>query len=250
MALPRHAGLSDIGHVRADNQDRWAADPALGLYVVADGMGGAAAGALAAQVVVETLPPLLRQRLHGVADLGAPVAADCLAGALAELSERVRAGSHGRPDLDGMGSTVVLALVRGTEALVAHLGDSRAYLLRDGRLELLTRDHSLAQLLVDCGEIAPEDAGLHPGRAQLTRYVGMPGEALPEVTSLSLRPGDRLLLCSDGLTTMLDDNLIRTILASRAGPDETCRRLVASANAAGGRDNITALVVDAAGPGG
>jgi protein phosphatase len=243
MLAIRHAGLSDIGRVRADNQDRWTADPGLGLYVVADGMGGAAAGGLAAQAVVATLPALVAQRLAGL-DLSETTAHDRLAAVLAELSAGLRRESRGKAGLDGMGAAVVLAVIREGQALIAHLGDCRAYLFRQGRLEALTRDHTLAQLLLDCGEITPEEVADHPARSQLTRYVGMSAEAVPEVRWLPLCPGDRLLLCSDGLTSMVEEETMRATLARAATLCLACRRLIDEANSAGGRDNVTAVVVE------
>jgi protein phosphatase len=236
------AGLTDRGRVREQNEDRWFADPRLGLYLVSDGMGGTLAGGLAAQIVVEALPPLLGRSLEGIADLASLEARDRVLATLVELSDRIRQESKGQPGLDGMGATVVLALIRAHHAWVAHMGDSRAYLLREGTLEPLTRDHSIVRLLIDHGDISPEEAAHHPSQGQLTRHVGMAREALPEIRPLELHPGDRLLLCSDGLTVMLGDEEVRAILVQSATPDEACRRLIAAANESGGRDNITALV--------
>ena len=187
------AGLTDRGRVRSQNQDRWFADARRGLFIVADGMGGGPAGSVAAQVVVDALPPLLEQRLPDVSSLKEPEAIPSLLAVLEHLSNRIRAESRGQPGLDGMGATVVLALVRGGQALIAHMGDSRAYLWRDSRLARLTRDHSLIQLLLDCGEITPEQAAEHPSRGQVTRFVGMPEASLPEARLVRLKPGDRLL---------------------------------------------------------
>jgi protein phosphatase len=237
------AGLTDRARVRPQNQDRWFADARRGVFIVADGTGGGPAGSVAAQLVVDALPPLLKRRLAGVSNLNEPAAIPWVKAVLEHLSNRLRAESRGQPGLDGMGSTVVLALVRGGQALIAHMGDSRAYLWRDSRLARLTRDHSLIELLLDCGEITPEQAAKHPSRGQVTRFVGMPEASLPEARLVSLRPGDRLLLCSDGLTGMVSDARVLAILDETPEPSEACRRLISAANDAAGKDNITALVV-------
>lgn len=238
-----YAGLTDRGRAREQNEDRWWADPEQGLYLVADGLGGQMAGGLAAQVVVETLPPLLRRRLPGPADLTAPEAGERVRAVLAQVSSQLREQSQGQPGLEGMGATVVLALIRDSQALIAHLGDSRAYLWRRRRLKRLTTDHSVAQLLLDSGEITPAEAPTHPARGQLTRFVGMPGEALPDVQLQALAPGDRLLLCSDGLTGMVSERDVLAILNRTLPLEATCQRLVQAANAAGGKDNITVVIV-------
>jgi protein phosphatase len=245
MALARntYAGLTDRGRVRPQNEDRWFADPRRGLFIVADGMGGGPAGAVAAQAVVDALPPLLEQRLEGLASLADPGTLPAVLAALSQFSDKIRAESRHRPGLHGMGSTVVLAIVRQSQAVVAHMGDSRAYLWRGSRLARLTRDHSLIQLLLDCGEITPEQAAGHPARGQITRFVGMPDASLPEARLVPLAPGDRLLLCTDGLTGMVDDARLLAILDETPEPAKACRRLIAAANDAGGKDNITALVV-------
>lgn len=192
---------------------------------------------------VETLPRLLRDRLARIKALGGSKAKACVKAALCQLSNRLYQQAHDEPGLDGMGATVVLALVRGAKALIAHMGDSRAYLYRDGLFEQLTRDHSIVQLLVDNDEIGPEDAATHPAQGQITRYVGMEGEPLPDVRLVQLRSGDRLLLCSDGLTGMLSDEQILSILAKNCEPDAACRRLIDAANDAAGTDNITVVLV-------
>lgn len=238
-----HAAMTDVGRVRAANEDRWFADPAQGLYLVADGMGGSAAGGLASQIVAEVLPKLLARRLKGNGPQLGPQAVEQVSGAVVELSEQLREESRDAPGLKGMGSTVVLALVRGTQAVVSHLGDSRAYLLRAGNLRRLTKDHTIAQLLLDRGDLTPEEAAGHPTQSRLTRFVGMGTEAMPETETVGLSPGDRLLLCSDGLTGMLGDPQILAILTEHLAPEEACRQLVAAANEAGGKDNITAVLV-------
>jgi protein phosphatase len=226
-----HACLSDRGRTHSGNEDRWLADPEQGLYVVADGM----ADERPAQLAVDRLPGLLSSRLAGVADLNDPRAEEAVRAALTEVSEEAR-------DLNTTGSTVVLALVRGRRALLAHLGDSRIYLLRQSRLRQLTRDHSRLQEMIDLGLVSPEEAGGRDNGGP-TRFLGMWGEPLADVNVLDLRPGDRLLLCSDGLTGMLTDEELEQVLARESTPAEACLRLVDAANAAGGKDNITALVL-------
>jgi len=150
-----------------------------------------------------------------------------------------------------MGATAVVALVRDGAALIAHIGDSRAYQWRAGRrLRLLTGDHSLAQVLIDAREINKLEAAAHPGRAQLTRHVGMDGEALPDTRRITLQPGDRLLLCTDGLTGVLADARLQTMLAQHPDPHSACRALVDAAQDAGAGDDVTALVVVHEEPGG
>jgi serine/threonine protein phosphatase PrpC len=238
-----HSGLTDIGRVRGENQDRWFADPDQGLYLVADGMGGAFGGGLAAQIVVDTLPGLLRGRMRDVTELASDAAAEKLLKSLCELSNRLRAESRGEPGLDGMGSTVVLALARDCQMLVAHLGDSRAYLWRDGKLERLTKDHTIVQLLIDSGDIQPHEAETHPARGRLTRFVGMDGEPLPDARLVEVRAGDRLLLCSDGLTGMITDDELASFIDANTDPPVICQRLIDAANDAGGKDNVTAVLI-------
>ncbi len=125
----------------------------------------------------------------------------------------------------------------------ANKTDSRAYLLRHGRLEQLTNDHTIAQLLVDHGKLAPEEVASHPAHSQLTRFVGMATEAIPDAERFELAQGDRLLLCSDGMTGMLIDRQMLAILSTQPAPEEPCRSLVAAANEAGGKDNVTAVIV-------
>jgi PPM family protein phosphatase len=240
----RYAGLSDQGLVRENNEDNWSADDAQGLFIVSDGVGGQLAGEVASQIVVEALPVLLRERLAGIGDLSDVRAGELIIGALREFSNRVRSEAKGEAGIEGLGATVVLALIRDAFALIAHMGDSRAYLLRAGELRQLTNDHSIVQLLIEAGEIAPKQAHTHPSRGRLTRSVGMDGEPLPEAQCVALKPGDRLMLCSDGLTGMLSHETIRAILDGGLEPETACQRLIDKANAAGGRDNITTVVID------
>jgi len=243
MTAIRHAGLTDRGRVRERNEDRWCADPQLGLYLVADGIGGNAGGELASQLIVEVLPRLIRKRLQAVDLLDEAIVQEQVRRALAELSDRLRDDAKEEFGCAGMGSTVVLVFAHDDHTLIAHMGDSRAYLVRDGRLKQVTTDHAIIQLLLDTGEITAQEAADHPARGQLTRFVGMPGEALPEIQPIEFFRGDRLLLCSDGLTGMLADDEILTILKQERQPDSACQQLVSAASHAGGHDNITALIL-------
>lgn len=243
MLVIKHAGQTDLGRKREQNEDNWIAHPELGLYVVADGMGGHLGGEVASKVVVEILPPLIRKDFADIDDLDDPAASERLCAALVYLSDHLRDGARGKAGLSGLGSTVVLFLIRGDKALIGQMGDSRAYLLRRGKLRRLTTDHSLVQLLLESGDITPEGAATHPACGQITRYVGMEGEALPEVQTLELRHRDKLLLCSDGLTGMVRDDEICAMLRRRFAAKNVCRRLIDAANEAGGKDNVTAVVM-------
>lgn len=238
-----HAALTDKGRARNQNEDRWAADPARGIFLVSDGIGGNFAGELASEIVPEVLPIALAEKLASLGDLHDRVAAHNVNAAIATVSTELRERTRNEPGLDGMGATVVLAIVRGNAALIAHLGDSRAYLFRRGHLTPLTSDHSITQLLIESGDITAEEARMHPSRGKLSRCVGMEGEPLPEVSIVDLRGGDKILLCTDGLTGMVSDESIERTLSSRARPERLCEQLFTQANEAGGLDNITALVV-------
>ena len=242
-----YSGLNDLGHVRKTNEDSWFADPEQGLFIVADGMGGEFAGALASKAVVATLPQLVRQSFETIEGLPYGKTRRRMAKTLATLSSQLLRQTQDEPGLAGMGSTIVCALVRSDRVLVAHMGDSRAYRLRAGRLKQLTVDHTLVHVLLQAGEITPEEGAMHPARGRLTRSVGMEGEPLPQTRLLKFRPGDLLMLCSDGLTGMLSDNQILSILKEPTPLEMQCHRLVDAANEAGGKDNITVLLLYLAG---
>lgn len=239
------AGRSDIGRLRDSNQDRWGADPEQNLFMVADGVACSTDGALAAQLVIELLPTYVARHLKS-ADLNDPAAAEKLGRAVAEFSDDFRAYAATDPRASGASSTVVAVVIAGSRALVAHLGDSRVYLYRGRELQRLTRDHTVLQDLIDAHEVDAKDADQHPARNTLSRHVAMYPRALPDATTVDLQGGDRILLCSDGLSGVVDEPAVVQILDERRGPDETCAALIEAANKAGGPDNITALVIDIA----
>lgn len=238
------AWASDRGRVRAANEDACLADAGFGLFLVADGMGGERAGAFASETVATLLPQLLGRRLGPARSGGGKSPTLALRDGIIELSARLREEARGKPELEGLGSTVVVALVRGADVHIAHLGDSRAYWFRPGELRQLTRDHSVIRALVRRGEVSAEAAATHPDRSKLRRFVGMEGAASPDLAQVAARPGDRLLLCSDGLTGMVPDERIAAWLGAGKEVEETCCGLVEAANAAGGRDNVTVLLVE------
>ncbi|QWR76713.1 FHA domain-containing protein [Candidatus Magnetomonas plexicatena] len=238
------AGLTDKGLVRQRNEDNLSMNPEHGMFIVSDGMGGHAAGDLASKEVVENLPGLLIKYMQHIASLKGPDAVETISSALTELNEHVRIISKSKPGLSGMGATVVLLIIKNREAIVAHMGDSRAYLLRHGSLTQLTMDHSVIQVLINSGEITQADIQSHPARGKITRCIGMSGDALPETKFMVPQPGDRFLLCSDGLTGMVGDSDIKETLMNIADSEKACASLIKSAITAGGIDNITVIVVD------
>jgi protein phosphatase len=234
----RATARTDVGRKRAANEDRYALAPELGLYLVADGMGGHTAGQVASELAAE----------------GAVAALRALEGAEAPLTEKLRysvaaanrsifATARARPELTGMGTTLVAVLVDGQRVALAHVGDSRAYLVRGGRIRRLTDDHSLVAELVRRREISERDARGHPHRHVLTRALGVRRAVEADLAELTPAGGDLFVLCSDGLTGHVDDDEIaRTVLAD-PDLDAVCERLVELANERGGDDNITVVLV-------
>jgi serine/threonine protein phosphatase PrpC len=241
MTAIRHAVVSDKGLQHKKNEDRFYVHPERGLYFVTDGM----ANEVTPHFVLETLPFQIRDEFTGLEDLTGPAPAAKLQALLRDLNDQIR---NQRLDLwagGNAGATLVLALVRSGQALIAHLGDSRIYLHRAGKLEQLTRDHSLAQQMLDRGEITPVEAFAARLTGGPSRFLGMPGKAVADTSLVPLQSGDRLLLTSDGLCEMLLDDDILAILNKTDDLEEACQRLVAAANAAGGHDNITVLLIGA-----
>jgi PPM family protein phosphatase len=224
-------GATDQGQVREANEDGYVVDRRLQLFAVADGMGGHRAGEVASATALEAL----RAAVASGTGLG-----DAITNANAAVFGK--AGND--QELRGMGTTLTAVVPDGNGVLVGHVGDSRAYLLRDGELRQLTTDHSLVEELVREGRLTEEQAAVHPQRSIITRALGVEDNVEVDVYSVPLLPGDRLLLCSDGLTTMLRPNDIAALLRREADPTRAANLLVDAANAAGGEDNITTIVID------
>jgi serine/threonine protein phosphatase PrpC len=230
----RWAAVTDRGHVRSSNQDCYYAGDHL--LVVADGMGGMAAGDVASARAVEAMISLDRPMddAHQM---------DALHRALDAANGRIADTVTADPTLQGMGTTLTALVFSGERAALAHVGDSRAYLLRDGRLSQLTKDDTYVQMLVDQGLLRPEDAGSHPRRAVVTQ--ALQGEPVsPSYAIIEPVPGDRWMLCSDGLTTVVSAGAIEAEMAAQADPRACAERLLGLALSGGGPDNITVIVAD------
>jgi serine/threonine protein phosphatase PrpC len=243
----RAAGGTDIGCVRKRNEDACLVDAENGIFVVADGVGGHGGGDKAALMATTLLPDIIRCRM---AELPEPRSSDdpaivsILADSLQELGRLIRKAGACRLEYKDMGATVVVALLTAHHAHIAHMGDSRVYLLRDGKLRQLTEDHSIVGILVRNGEITPQEAADHPAKGRLSRFAGMEADVPAATQTIELQAGDRLLLCTDGLWGMLPDNQLKAILAEGNDPEVTCRSLLAAGKQAGGQDNLTAAVCD------
>ncbi|HVL55377.1 MAG TPA: protein phosphatase 2C domain-containing protein [Burkholderiaceae bacterium] len=228
---------TDPGPARPHNEDRWQLDAARGVFVLADGMGGFNAGEVASEIAVRTTVSMFNE----LCDLGWP-ADEALTRSIAAANRNILEFAATRPECLGMGTTAVAAAVCGAALLIAHAGDSRAYLLRNGRLQRLTRDHSVLQQMIDAGG---NEALLRRRRAPgiLTRALGVEPQADAELRRHDWRAGDVLLLCSDGLTDAIDDAAIAAVLLeSLSGLQRAAAALVDAALAGGAIDNVTVLL--------
>jgi protein phosphatase len=227
------SGLTDPGRQRRRNEDAFVCEPPL--FAVADGMGGAQAGELASRLAVSAL------RDYHAADHLDPE--ERLRAVVREANRRVFERAAADTLAQGMGTTVTAALVEGSRVTVGHVGDSRAYLLRHGALSQLTDDHSLVADLVRSGRLSPQEAETHPQRAVITRALGVDQDVDVDAFTVRAAPGDVLLLCSDGLTTMVSDAEIGRIVRESASLDAAARTLVDAANRRGGEDNVTVVLL-------
>jgi protein phosphatase len=240
------AGLSDVGRRRETNEDELFLDSsgAYGVFAVADGMGGHAAGEVASRLAIETLIEGMRPGDGRAAPPGAAEASRLLVQAVEEANRRICESIVEREERRGMGTTMVAAVVLGDRAVIAHVGDSRAYLLRAGAIRRLTTDHSWVSEQVRMGLMTDDAAQRHPMRNIVTRALGSRSDVAVDLVEEPLEAGDTLLLCSDGLNSMLTDDEIGAVLVRHGtDPDAACRALVAAANERGGDDNTTVIVV-------
>jgi protein phosphatase len=227
--------------VRSGNEDNYHADAddTHGIFVVADGMGGHAAGEVASEMAVQ----IVTRELASVRDVREAASSERVMQSLKTANHAIYERMMAESDKQGMGTTASLLLMSHEHYLIGQVGDSRVYLLRDGLLTQLTKDHSYVQEQVDAGFLTPEQARYHPYSNVITRCVGAGEEVQPDVYTGELKVGDVFLVASDGLTGMVDDRRLQQLLLARSGPGRIVDALIAEANGRGGLDNITAIVV-------
>jgi PPM family protein phosphatase len=236
--LGRSTSITDTGRRRRHNEDAYVCEPPL--FAVADGMGGAQAGELASSLAAAALRDDTNRS-------GGEERVDEL---IQEANRRVYERQTQDSSASGMGTTITVALVEDGRVAIGHVGDSRAYLIRNRRLEQLTEDHSLVAELVRSGKLSPEEADTHPQRSVITRALGTDPDVDVDTFSIETRPGDLFLLCSDGLTSMVgDDTILREVEGNRSDLQSAAKALVRAANKGGGDDNITIVFFEIAGPG-
>lgn len=233
------AARTDVGIVRSGNEDSCLMHSERGIFIVADGMGGHAAGEVASEMAVRITSRAIGS-LRGMSD---EEASDRMRAAIRAANDAVFERALSEHHQQGMGTTATVLVLLGGRYLIGQVGDSRAYLLRDGQFLQLTKDHSYVQELVDAGLLTPDQARGHPSGSIITRCVGGSGEVVPDIYLGSLEQGDIILLASDGLTGMLEDEELIRILSSDGEPQRWVDRMITEANRRGGRDNITAIVV-------
>jgi len=233
------AAITDRGRKRPSNEDAFGYSVEDGVYVVCDGMGGAAAGEIASSIAVDEVLPLLCAR-----DPATPLPAVAQEAVLV-ANEAIYSRAQRNPKLAGMGTTLVALLVEESRVWAVNIGDSRCYRLRGGRLEQLTLDHSLVEEQVRIGRMSRAEALRSPMRNVITRALGTQTRVTPDIFQFEAEPGDLFLLCSDGLSRELSDKQIQAHLAGDQPLADRCARLVEAAKKAGGHDNITAILVQA-----
>ena len=226
---------TDIGCLRDHNEDSLVVTPPL--FAVADGMGGHAAGEVASEIAVN----VLAERAPAHPD------SEALGRAVEEANRAVIRAAHEGRGREGMGTTMTAAMLEGERLIIAQVGDSRAYLLHQGKLQQLTRDHSLMADMIEAGQLTPEEARSHPNRSVITRALGSDPHTQPDLYEINVETGDRLLICSDGLSGMIFDDQIENTLRRVQDPQRCASQLVNEAIAAGGHDNVTVIVADVTG---
>lgn len=237
-------GLTDIGRKRQHNEDAFLCNLDEQLFIVADGMGGRAAGETASKAVITVLPILLKDSLDALEHPTPGSITYVLGRSLGELSQNLYRQSQEIPEIRGLGSTAALLFIRDDMAYVACAGDSRVYLCRNGQLIQISKDQTVAAALVRTGHLSPDRVESHPLSHALEEYIGKEGDLHPGVWCKKIYAGDRWLLCSDGLTKGISDRELADLLSENLQADIVCQHLIAQAKTTDGTDNITAIVID------
>lgn len=246
------AFLTDRGVIRETNEDNLFIDEGIGLFIVADGMGGHQAGEVASEMAVKVISSSIKETLQRHSKITAPSAHNNRNGGLnmiikksvSKANKEISGKSREDSLLSGMGTTVVLAMFNDNKLYIANVGDSRAYLARNNKIKQLTEDHSKVAKLVKWGIITKEEAKVHPERNILTRALGV-SQVDADIKTINMKDDDYILLCSDGLTDMLTDEEIRDVITSpNSSVDNKCSELINRANEKGGEDNITVLIIN------
>jgi protein phosphatase len=248
------SGLTDVGRKRNHNEDSFLIDEEVQLFVVADGMGGHAGGGTASRIAVETIDRVCRSAREAGVDpflaetnLQESPLPEVLRNAVESACMAIFKAAQEDPRLNGMGTTVISLLVRGNHALIAHVGDSRAYLVRGDLIQQISEDHSLVNEQIKAGMITPEEARHSRYKNIITRSVGFEEEVQVDVMGLITEPGDYFVMCSDGLSNFVEDKEIREVCAAATDVSDIPKKLIAMANDRGGDDNITVIAVKSQG---
>jgi len=239
MMLISCAGDTHVGVVRTGNEDSFLLDYKGGIFMVADGMGGHAAGEVASEMAVK----IIARDLGSLRGLSDAMAATRMRQAIRSANQAIFERTLSEHDKRGMGTTTTVMALFSRRYLIGQVGDSRAYIFRNGILQQVTKDHSYVQEHVDAGLLSPEQARTHPYSNVITRCVGANEEVVPDIYFGTLDQGDIILLASDGLTGMLEDEHLSRILQGEGGPETWVARMIDDANRRGGLDNITAIVI-------
>ena len=238
------AALTDPGRSRDQNEDAFLVEPEIGLFLVSDGMGGHPAGEVASDFVSQNLSVRIETALGSLRSQSPRAIRHLLKHSIRYHNQEVWWEGQSQSGCHNMGATVILCLLLGQRVYIVNLGDSRLYRLRKNRLVQFSRDHSVVNELIETGHLDPEEASEHAASGQITQFMGMDDLAQPHIRSFQLCSEDRLLLCSDGLTDMLSDSTIKTILRKNQLPQQAVQCLIDQANQAGGHDNITVVLID------